>query len=124
MTCPLVLEAMMKRFVLVSLVTSAFVALAALAASPGIAKDGDAPAAVEAPPKQKSERKRRGSSTPPQAVTAPDARASQRAVCQSQCNLERMSCDQGRNSFRDRADQLQAVQSSCYLAVQGCLSRC
>ena len=66
----------------------------------------------------------RGSSTPPGILAGPDNRASQRAVCQSQCNLERQSCDQGRNAFRDRADQLQAAQASCYLAVQGCLSRC
>ena len=73
----------------------------------------------------KKKRSVRQQSTRPDAVIAPDQRASQRAVCQSQCNLERMSCDQGRGSaFRDRADQLQAANSSCYLAVQGCLNRC
>ena len=66
----------------------------------------------------------RGSLTPPGVLAGPDNRGSQRAVCHSQCNLERQSCDQGRNAYRDRADQLQAAQSSCYLAVQGCLSRC
>lgn len=62
---------------------------------------------------------------PNAAVAGPDRTASQRAVCQSQCNLERMSCDQGRASaFRDRSDQLQAASSSCYLAVNACLARC
>ena len=56
---------------------------------------------------------------------ATDPGALSRAVCQSQCNLERMSCDQGRASaYQNRADQLQAAQASCYLAVQSCLSRC
>jgi hypothetical protein len=61
----------------------------------------------------------------PTLVPGADPRTSQRAVCQSQCNLERMSCDQGRaGAFQNRADQLQAAQSSCYLAVNACLSRC
>ena len=41
-------------------------------------------------------RRRRGSGTPPGLVAGPDNRASQRAVCQAQCNLERQACDQGR----------------------------
>jgi hypothetical protein len=53
-----------------------------------------------------------------------DPRASQRGVCQAQCNLERQSCDTRGSGFQDRADQLQAARSSCFLAVQGCLSRC
>ena len=69
-------------------------------------------------------RQRRGSGTPPGAVAGPDNRASQRAVCQAQCNLERQACDQGRDSFRDRRDQITSYNSSCYLAVSSCLSRC
>jgi len=58
-------------------------------------------------------------------VKAPDNRASQRAVCQSQCNLERMACDQGRGAaFQNRTDQIRAQAMSCGTAVQGCLSRC
>jgi hypothetical protein len=53
-----------------------------------------------------------------------DPRSSQRGVCQAQCNLERQSCDTRGTGFQDRADQLQAARSSCFLAVQGCLSRC
>jgi hypothetical protein len=61
----------------------------------------------------------------PPAPRATDPQSSQRAVCQSQCNLQRMSCDQARApGFQDRADQLQAAQASCYLAVNSCLSRC
>ncbi len=73
-------------------------------------------------------KRRVGSSTPPGADLGQDNRQSQRGVCQSQCNLQRMSCDQGRNGlsdgFQNRSDQLRAAQSSCYLAIQGCLSRC
>lgn len=79
-----------------------------------------------AKPKPGKTKRARGSSAPPQAprqATVPQS--SQRAVCQSQCNLQRMSCDQGRaGAFQNRADQLQAAQASCYLAVQACLSRC
>jgi hypothetical protein len=53
-----------------------------------------------------------------------DRATSQRAVCLSQCNLERQTCDTRGSGFTDRADQLRAQQSSCFLAVQGCLSRC
>ena len=83
----------------------------------------DAQEAKDSKPK-KIKRKRRGSSTPPERVEGDNARRSQRDVCRSQCSLERMSCDQGRDSFQNRTDQLRAAQSSCYLAVQGCLSRC
>jgi len=84
--------------------------------------------ATETKPKPK----RRGSSTPPGVVEGDNIRRSQRAVCRSQCSLERMSCDQGRTSFNNpgatgftnRADQLRATQSSCFLAVQSCQSRC
>lgn len=69
-------------------------------------------------------RKRAGSSTSPDLLKGQDRQQSPRAVCRSQCSLERMSCDQGNNSFQNRADQLQAAQSSCFLAVQSCLSRC
>lgn len=79
-----------------------------------------------------AKRKRRGSSTPPELIEGDGSRRSQRDVCRSQCSLERMSCDQGRTAYNDagatgftnRSDQLRAVQSSCYLAVQGCLNRC
>lgn len=80
----------------------------------------------------KPKRKRRSSSTPPDRVEGSDAKRSQRSVCRSQCSLERMSCDQGRTGFNNpattgftnRSDQLRAAQSSCFLAVQSCLSRC
>lgn len=69
--------------------------------------------------------RRRSSGTPPGVLPGPDRSGSQRAVCQSQCNLQRMACDQGRSSaYQNRADQLQAAQASCMLAVQGCLARC
>jgi hypothetical protein len=85
--------------------------------------DGKADAKAEA--KDTARPKRRGSGTPVRPVQGPDNRASQVGVCQSQCNLERMSCDsRGAGAFRDRADQLRAGQSSCYLAVQSCLARC
>jgi hypothetical protein len=75
-----------------------------------------------------SKPKSRGSSATPGANLGPDNRQSQSNVCRSQCDLQRMSCDQGRNGlsdgFRNRSDQITASQSSCYLAVQGCLSRC
>ncbi len=76
------------------------------------------------PASRAAARRNRGSGTPPGMVAGPDNRASQRAVCQAQCNLERMACDQGRDSFRNRSDQIQSWQSSCYLAVSSCLSRC
>lgn len=69
-------------------------------------------------------RRYRGSGTPPGLAVGPDNRQSQRAVCQAQCNLERQACDQGRDSFRDRRDQITSYTSSCYLAVSSCLSRC
>ena len=72
------------------------------------------------PPK----RKRAGSSADPGRVEGENRQQSERAVCRSQCSLERMGCDQGNNSFQNRSDQLQAAQSSCFLAVQSCLSRC
>lgn len=76
-------------------------------------------------PPVKKRRVVKGSSSPPAVVRDADPKASQRAVCQSQCNLERMSCDQGRaGAFRDRSDQIQAHSSSCYLAVTSCMSRC
>ena len=92
----------------------------------------DAPDPVKEPPTARKVRlkpvreRQGGSSSPASGVRqASDPRASNRAVCQSQCNLERMSCDQGRASaFQNRADQLQAAQASCTLAVQSCLSRC
>jgi len=79
-----------------------------------------------------AKRKRRGSSTPPGVVEGDNTRRSQRAVCRSQCSLERMSCDQrqtnfntpGATGFTNREDQLRATQSSCFLAVQSCQSRC
>ena len=92
----------------------------------------DAPDPVKEPPparkvRLKPVRERQGgsSSASTGARQATDPGASSRAVCQSQCNLERMSCDQGRASaYQNRADQLQAAQASCTLAVQSCLSRC
>ena len=76
-------------------------------------------------PKEKQRpRKTRGSSVSPKLLLGPDAQQSQQAVCRSECGLERQGCDQGRNSYQNRSDQLQAAQSSCYLAVQGCLARC
>ncbi len=60
----------------------------------------------------------------PGLLEGPDQRQSEREVCRSQCSLERMGCDQGNNSFQNRSDQLQAAQSSCFLAVRSCLSRC
>ncbi len=69
-------------------------------------------------------KKRVGSGTQPGLADGPNQRQSEREVCRSQCSLERMSCDQGNNSFQNRSDQLQAAQSSCFLAVQSCLSRC
>lgn len=69
-------------------------------------------------------KKRVGSSTPPELLQGQDQKQSERAVCRSQCSLERMGCDQGNNSFQNRSDQLQAAQQSCFLAVQSCLSRC
>ena len=87
---------------------------------------GDEAATGEKAPKPVHVRKRRPVTAHPVAVPspAPDRQTSQRAVCQSQCNLERMSCEQGRaGAFRDRSDQLHAA-SSCNLAVSTCLSRC
>ncbi|MEQ1697552.1 MAG: hypothetical protein ABL901_17095 [Hyphomicrobiaceae bacterium] len=81
--------------------------------------------ADEEPRKIKLRKKKRvGSGTPPERVKGQDQRQSERAVCRSQCNLQRMGCDQGNNSFQNRTDQLRAAQSSCFLAVQSCLSRC
>ena len=81
-------------------------------------------AAAEKQPVKKR-RIAKGSSSPSAVARDADPRSSQRAVCQSQCNLERMTCDQGRaQAFRDRSDQIQAKSSSCYLAVNSCLSRC
>lgn len=55
----------------------------------------------------------------------PSSRQSQAGVCRSQCALERSTCDtRGAGAFRERSDQIQAYQSSCYLAVQSCLARC
>lgn len=68
--------------------------------------------------------KRKGSGTPPELKKGPDARASQAGVCRSQCNLERQTCDGGRNGFQNRSDQIQAAQQSCFLAGQSCLQRC
>lgn len=76
------------------------------------------------PAKKTAKHKRRGSSTPPPLVQGADERTSNRQVCQSQCELERQGCDQGRDAFRDRRDQITSYQSSCYLAVQSCMSRC
>ena len=99
--------------------------ISAAAISPAIeAKDpvGDAVGVAKKPV---IPHRRRASGTPPGVRPGPDRNASQRAVCQSQCNLERMGCDQGRaGAYQNRADQLQAAQASCLLAVQGCLSRC
>jgi hypothetical protein len=81
--------------------------------------------ASEEPKKPKlSKQKRVGSGTPPGLLKGQEQRQSGRAVCRSQCSLERMSCDQGNNGFQNRSDQLKAAQSSCFLAVQSCLSRC
>ncbi len=55
----------------------------------------------------------------------PDRRSSEAGVCRSQCNLERSTCDsRGPSSFRNRADEISAARSSCFLAVQSCLARC
>ena len=90
--------------------------------------ESDVDAEADAKPAKKTKAKRnakkRGSSTPPDRVKGDDSKQSQRDVCRSQCSLERMSCDQGRDSFQNRTDQLRAAQSSCYLAVQSCISRC
>jgi hypothetical protein len=81
--------------------------------------------ADEEPKKLKQRKKKRaGSGTPPELLKGQDQRQSERAVCRSQCSLERMGCDQGSNSFQNRSDQIQAAQQSCFLAVQSCLSRC
>jgi hypothetical protein len=84
--------------------------------------------AAKAKKVRKSARKRmpaRSAYPSPTITPGVDRSSSQRAVCQSQCNLERMSCDQGRaGAFQNRSDQLQAAQSSCYVAVSACLSRC
>lgn len=87
---------------------------------PAVSKKSD-----EEPKKAKPRKKKRvGSGAPPELLKGQDQRQSERAVCRAQCNLQRMGCDQGNNSFQNRSDQLRAAQSSCFLAVQSCLSRC
>ena len=112
---------------LVSLLAALAVALAGT--GPARAGTGPAERIVTSKPHRAPVKPRRAARTrslpPGDVARAIDPRSSQRGVCQSQCSLERMACDQGRaNAFRERADQLQAASSSCYLAVNACLARC
>lgn len=78
---------------------------------------------AKVPPRRRTKAVGGGTRVPLQ--PGPDRRSSNAQVCASQCNLQRSACDsRGPSSFRDRADEIRAAQSSCYLAVQSCLARC
>ena len=113
----------MKR----TLAIAAIVLLAAVSAAPicaGGSDDGARPPVKHHATARKRHRARTGAAEPVP-TRSPDRASSERTVCRSQCELQRMSCDQGRaGAYQNRTDQLQAAQASCGLAVQSCLSRC